>query len=323
MSGTTKFYLSGADTVTISASAADKLIHSGNGDSSLLYLLVLRRGGELSVEECTGAIGRTEYETEAAFRVLEKLGLVHGEGSAPAAGPEQEQRTYTAEDARRASGDGSPFAQLVDEVQQMLGKVLTPDDLTRLFGIYDSLSLPPEVMIHLVSYCIGETRRKNGEGRMPTMRYIEKAAYTWDREGINTLELAEDHIRDMESRRTAAAEIQRVLQITGRSPSATEKRYINGWIAMGYGPDEISLAYDRTVVNTGRLTWAYMNSIIENWNAQGLKTVDDIMRGDSRVPADKRRKGKKEPAKRAAKEGVSAEEMDNMRKFLDRMREGE
>ena len=151
---------------------------------------------------------------------------------------------------------------------------------------------------------------------MPTMRYIEKAAYEWERSGVNTLDLAEERIRAEEEHREAAAEIQRALQIRDRRLSATEKRYIDGWIAMGYGPEEISIAYDRTVVKTGRLTWAYMNSIIESWHTRGLHTAAAILKGDGRNGAQKR--GAAQKAGGSA--GVSAEELDNMRKFLDRMK---
>ena len=59
---------------------------------------------------------------------------------------------------------------------------------------------------------------------------------------------------------------------------------------MGFANDAISLAYEKTCENTGALTWKYMNSILERWNAQGLRTADQV-RALDRKPAAPRKGG--------------------------------
>jgi len=301
---------------------------AGNANAALLYLYFLRSGASVSVTAAAAAVGMTEAEAERAAEHLRSLGLLKpAEGAAPQSMPApvripecpEVTPEYTAEDIKNILGRGGSFDALVRETQKSIGRVLSSDDLIKLFGIYDNLGLPPEVILQLVTYCIGEHRRKYGPGRMPTMRYIEKAAYTWERAGVFSLERAEQYIRELESKHSAVAEIKRALQISDRSLSSSEKRYVESWLSMGFGADAAALAYDRTVVKTGKLAWGYMNSIMNSWHAKGLHTPQEIERGDMHPQAAYRpRPGRAKGAPPAP----TASELEDMRRLLDDMKEG-
>ncbi|WP_073076597.1 DnaD domain protein [Sporobacter termitidis] len=311
-----RFVLSGTDTITLSGQAADKLIRAGDGGAVLLYLYVLRTGGALSVREAARTLGRDESSIAESMALLNRLGLLKCDAPAPA--PQKDELPeYTAEDIKRELDNGTVFSSLVQEVQRSLGKILSSDDLIKLFGIYDSLGLPPEVILHLVTHCIDENRRRYGPGRLPTMRYIEKAAYTWEREGVFTLEEAERYLKVLESKRSLTADIKRVLQIKDRELSAGERKYVESWIAMGFPPEVIELAYDKTVLKTGRLAWSYMDSIIGSWHQKGLRTLDEILKKDGRAaPAPK-----KDPKKPARPAGDDLADIERMKKYLEKLRE--
>ena len=49
---------------------------------------------------------------------------------------------------------------------------------------------------------------------------------------------------------------------------------------MGMEEDAIAMAYERTCLNTGGLNWAYMNKILQRWQEQGFRTVQDVQSGD-------------------------------------------
>ena len=46
------------------------------------------------------------------------------------------------------------------------------------------------------------------------------------------------------------------------------------------------MAYERTCLNTGGLSWAYMNKILSRWQEAGLLTAEQIRTGD-RKPVPK------------------------------------
>ena len=49
---------------------------------------------------------------------------------------------------------------------------------------------------------------------------------------------------------------------------------------MGFADDAITMAYERTCLNTGGLSWAYMNKILQRWHEAGFHTAADIRAGD-------------------------------------------
>jgi DNA replication protein DnaD len=51
---------------------------------------------------------------------------------------------------------------------------------------------------------------------------------------------------------------------------------------MGYGLEELVIAGDRTMTQTGRLHWKYMDSIVRSWDKKGLHTAQEIEKGDQR-----------------------------------------
>ena len=278
----------------ISASAADRLIAAHDGDVALLFLYI-QRSGCRDMEKAAAALCRTLSEMDAAYEKLQRMGLLSGqsavgtdEKTVPGKNllPEDELPEYRTSDI--VNRQDSVFADIVSEAQKALGHVLSTPDLKKLFGIYDYLKLPPDVIMLLLNYCVGASRGRDGMGRLPSMRFIEKEAYNWVNREILTHEQAEDYINRSQLRRDETAKVARELGIFGRKLTSTENNYINSWLDMGFSLDVIALAYDRTVTNTGALKWAYMNKILLSWKEKGFFTVSEIEEKDSRHrPANK------------------------------------
>ena len=89
----------------------------------------------------------------------------------------------------QAMNRSEEFRLLVGEVQRTLGRILTTEELKILLSFRNYLDLPAEVVSMLVCYCKERLRRK-GSNRNPSLRTIEKEAYAWAEQGINTLEEA-------------------------------------------------------------------------------------------------------------------------------------
>ncbi len=304
--------------IVISSDAVGRLLGAGNGDAALLYIHILAHGGRFVREDAAASIHRTPDQVDAALGVLSRTGLVAVRERAAAPAPIQrpdELPQYTPEDVEREIANGGVFPALVRDVQRELGKELSSEGLMTLFGIYDYLRLPPEVILMLVNHCVSECLERYGPGRPPSMRYIEKAAYVWEREQIFSIEAAEGYIKRQSAMRAGERELTPVLGISGRALSATERRYLNSWTGMGFHAEAVEMAYDRTVTNTGRLAWKYMDSILKSWHSKGLHTPEEIDRGDA-----PQKKHPAAPAKGGGQEsaagGVTAEELERMRRKL-------
>ncbi len=281
---------------------ANKLLASADGNAALLYLHILTEGGKLSISAAARDLRRSETEIARAAELLRKLGLMPK--------PEQplepsELPPVTAQDiVIRAQTDGA-FRDLVSETERSLGRVLSSHDLEVLFGIYDHLGLPADVIMLLLHHCIDEYQARSGPGRMPTMRYIEKEGWYWAEQEIMSIDAAEAHLQRCRARQDA------LTQIRDRGFTPSERKYVESWIAMGFGADAVAVAYDRTMLNTGKLTWKYMDSILRSWDGKHLYTAEAIETGD---PARRSRRG-------AAPASSNSEKIARMQKIYDSMRD--
>lgn len=280
--------------------ARDKLIAAHDGDTALLWLWLCRSGvynGDRAAEELCRTLG----EMDRAYEKLCRMGLYpitpDRKGAPPT--PAEELPQYTVNDVLRRSSEDGSFKAVLQEAERVLGRSLSSPDMKILFGIYDYLALPTEVIFVLLNYCTELYRQKYGPGRLPSMRSIEKEAYSWANNEILTLEQAEEFIEESRSRRSRAEEIKAALGIRGRELTPTERKYVFSWLDMGFSVDALSVAYDRTVTNTGSLKWNYMNKIVSSWHQKGIHTVQEIEEKDRRTPTPAKNTEPNAPASQA------------------------
>lgn len=275
------YRLSGEQNLALPSADADKLLNSGDGTATLLYLYALRNGGGFSSQSAATALKRTEAEISKAISTLCDMGLFNtGEIKAALPLTADELPEYTAQDIAARAGENSEFKAIVDETQRIMGHMLTGADLKTLFGIYDFLRLPTEVIFLLINHCVEETREHLGQGKLPSMRTVEKEAYAWYNREILTLERAEEFLLQKRARSGELADIKRLLQINGRNFSTTERKYVENWMDMGFDLEAVALAYDKTIVKTGNLAWKYMDTILMSWHGKKLHTAEEITSGD-------------------------------------------
>ena len=255
---------------------ADRLISSGDGDGALLYIYLLRRGAGPEAELCR-ALGWTAERLRAAAARLRSLGLVSG-GTVPEGSGDLPE--YTAEDIVRRSREDADFRCILAEAERLLGHTLSTQETKTLFGVYDFVGLPTDVMLVLLHYCLDEARRRYGPGRRPGMKQIEKEGYAWARMGIDTQAAADAYLRTYAQRQGVLPQYMKALQLGDRPPAPSEEKYILAWQEMGFGPEAVALAYDKTVLKCHELKWAYCNGILKKWNEAGLHTVEEIQAGD-------------------------------------------
>ena len=259
----------------ISHTDLNKLLCAKNPDAALLYLYI-HSGADVTQAEDALGLPKTRYACAAA--TLRQMGLWPEVRTAVFAG---ERPQYTEQDVVGAMGTDRSFQSLYGEVQRVLGRTLNTEELKILLGFVRYLGLPTEVISMLIYYCKDRARAK-GQLRNPSLRTIEKEAYYWAENGIDTMEEAAAFIQNQNLRRSRLAGLMELLQIRGRTLTAGESRYAESWLEMGFEDDVLKLAYEKTCLNTGGLSWAYMNKILTRWQEQGLFTLDQVSTADKK-----------------------------------------
>ena len=269
------------ESVTLTAQALGRLLDRGDGDAALLYLALLRRHGTVPPRSLAGELRWDRPRIEAAENTLRELGLIAPEAVLEPA--EQKPENQSADTIQRLTQEAE-YAGLTAEVERRLGKKLTTPETGALLGLYDYLGLPADVIYLLVCHCAERVARRYGEGRRPTLRQIEKEGYAWARRGIDNQAAASEYLRKYAERQGMLPQYMRVLGLGDRPPAASEERYLTAWQEMGFPPEAVALAYDKTVLKCHELKWPYCNGILKRWHEAGRHTLGEIEERDRPVP---------------------------------------
>ena len=258
-----------------------KLLCACSGDAALLYLYI-HSGNKPDTAETDLKLTKTRFDCAAA--TLRQLGLWPEEKTAVVLTGERPR--YTETDVVTAMDTDREFKTLYGEVQRLLGKGLNTEELKILLGFTRYLGLTPEVVSVLICYC-KERARQKGNLRAPSLRTIEKEAYAWAEQGIDTMEEAAAYIQNQNMRNSRVRKIMDILQIRGRNLTPGEEKYAKQWLEMGFEDQVFQLAYEKTCLNTGGLSWPYMNKILTRWHEYGFHTAEQVKTGDQKQTAPK------------------------------------
>ena len=253
-----------------------KLLSAASGDAALLYLY-LQSGNDINRAE--EQLRLSQSRIQCAGATLRQLGLWQEEKLPSMVVGERPQ--YTEKDVTAAMEQDMSFRSLYEEVQRQLGRSMTTEELKILLGFVRYLGLPTDVIFVLICYCRDRARQK-GSLRNPSLRSIEKEAYVWAEQGIDTLEEAAVYIQSQNVRRSRIGKIMEILQIRGRTLTQAEERYAQQWIDMGFADDALVLAHEKTCLNTGGMNWPYMHKILNRWHGCGFTNAQQVKAGDKK-----------------------------------------
>ena len=267
--------MTGAE-LNITKMQADKLLAAASADAALLYIY-LKSGNDIAAAETDLNLNAGRVKCAAA--TLRQLGLYEEKKVIAMVG---ERPNYTERDVMGAVDADHSFRSLYEDVQRLLGRMLNTEELKILLGFVRYLGMAPEVVSLLVCYC-KERARLKGSSRNPSLRSIEKEAYLWAEKGIDTMEEAIAYTQAQYVRRSRLGRLLEQLQIRGRNLTTAEERYAQQWLDWGFDEEAIAMAYERTCVNTGGLSWAYMNKILTRRQEAGMVTGEQVRAGDQKA----------------------------------------
>ena len=183
--------------------------------------------------------------------------------------------------AQRISSDEN-LQHMLPMVEAALAKPLSSGDTATLVMLYDTCGLPAEVVIMLVNYCVSVGKAN--------MRAIERIGVKWSDEGINTIEAADERIARSKS---SSAHWSRVRAVFGMSnvgsPTERQLEYARCWLSeWKFSDDMLRCAYETCVDNTGKVSLAYINKVLQRWHDAGISDPEDISKLDSKKPAKKK-----------------------------------
>ena len=153
---------------------------------------------------------------------------------------------------------------LFREADSKLGRTIGYEGQCTLLLLCDNYGLPPAVIAMLLHYC--------AEAGKTNLGYIEAAGRDWGRREIDSIEKAGEQIAALKENLTLWSELRRLAGIAAPKPTAAQGEHLCRWRSMGFGTDMVFAAYEEMAEHTGKLSFSYMNKVLETWHAAGIKT---------------------------------------------------
>ena len=159
--------------------------------------------------------------------------------------------------------------ELIDECQNVLGKIFTAADIKVLMALVDYLGLDNDYILVLMHYAARVDMR--------SLRYIEKMAVSCLDDGFTDARELQSELRSREERASLEGKIRNAFGIGGRKLTSKEKKCVEAWITnFKYDIDVIEKAYEITVSATSKPSIPYANAILEKWFAEGARDIDGV-----------------------------------------------
>ncbi|MBR0540938.1 MAG: DnaD domain protein [Clostridia bacterium] len=270
------------------------------------------QGGNFSMEEIAKSIGSSVADTKEAIDFWVNEGIVitaideiksvpseqqsdkylsgeKSETSSPAAvketvkkAPDIEISRPTGEQIAARLSEDKEIEGLLNHIQIMLGRTIGKDLQSIIIMFIDTYGLSADVILTLIQYCVDLNKASNA--------FILSVGKSWYEKDITTLELANKYIDEHNEAQKIYKEFAVLTGISAPNATPKQQDYFISWHRLGFTVEMMVLAYNETVERTGKISFAYTNKILHNWNENGLKTPEAV-----------------ENSKKAFKEGKAAE----------------
>ena len=273
--------VSGPTTFPLSVAFVDKYMPGANPLYVQVYLYGLRlcygAGVESDNKKIAEALDMLETDVVRAFKFWEKKGIVklsddgveYVDLSMEEVTPKPEKPTYKPDEIVDIIDNNDEIRQLIIHAECIFGKTLSKGDTATLLSFYDWLRLPFEVILMLLEHCASLSKT--------SMRYAEKVAMSWADKGVNTIEKAKEYLENSEKRAKINRKYKRLFSIVNRDLSDIEYAHIIQWTEnMQFSSQLIKAAYEKTVLATGDISFAYMNGILQSWYNKGITEMDGV-----------------------------------------------
>lgn len=273
--------------VCLPASVADCIAKATKKDIEILFKLLsggyLYKDGELDLDAFSGELGYKSADVENSLNFWRRTGIIADNAETGPADPVElgnvEQHKvlkpqsapprYSTTDITNVLNGRGELPGLIDECQNIFGKVFNPHEVGVIVSLIDYLGVSGDYILVLISYCkrIGKI----------SMYLVEKLAYEMYNDGIYSAKELEDRLMAKELAASIEGKVRRLFGIKDRALTTKEMQLIASWASvLKYDIKVIKHAYEITVDSIKEASLPYANAILEKWNSLGLRTLDDI-----------------------------------------------
>jgi len=247
-----------------------------------VLLWLLRHGGGQGIEALAQWLGKPEGELVNAVQHWIDRGILAIDNepltvdSKPSAKKIEEPEILPVRPSQKQiltrTSEDETLRALFGEADKILGRTIGYEGQCMLVMLHDNHGLPGDVIYMLLDYCktLGKTNNA----------YIEAVGRDWGQLEVDSIEKASAQIELLKANNTLWKELCRRAGTQPSNPTATQREQFKRWTSVfDFGIEMIHLAYEEMAEHTGKPGFgkaniAYMNKILEHWQAAGVKTPE-------------------------------------------------
>ena len=186
---------------------------------------------------------------------------------------------YTTEELSVILEKRSETSHLIDECQQIFGKMFNTHEINIVLGLVDYLALGWDYVMELLGFCARQGKH--------SINYVERTAFSFVEDGVDTVEALKIKIAEIEVLKSNENFVRKLFGMKSRALTAKEKKCISKWFGdYGYGEGVVNRAYELTVAATNEASVPYANAILERWFSEGIRTLEDIEKAEEKRVAE-------------------------------------
>ncbi len=238
----------------------------------LIYISSL--GGVFENEDVCDACGVTESELSAAlgfWRGAKVLRIGDSKEIPKRSTPAKINtvQEYDAKELAEARMNDPAFATVCEFFASQFDKVtLTRADLNSLYYLYQYVGISCELLCEYIDYCANA-------GKRGTQYFVKAALGFYEESELDTVEKFKEYLSLRKVADDNISKMRSLLGIGNRALTTMQKQYFTRWFEeRQHSYELVKYAYEITVDNIDKPNLKYMDSILERWFSQNIRTVE-------------------------------------------------
>lgn len=242
-------------------------------------------------------IGVPPDKAEEALSFWENVGVFFTGNTAPekASVPQKEAKASSAERAAQRAKERSAkmlspeeiskrivtsddIKFLFDSAESVFGRILNYMEQGSIIWLHDYYGISSDLILMIMDLAKQLDRANMG--------FVERTAIDWYENSISTHEQALREIQNLKNYYSVEGQVISRLGIS-RTLTSKERNFIREWSDKDIGMDLIFYAYEKTVDNTGKVSFSYMNKILAGWKDKGITSLAEAKADSGKKAAKK------------------------------------
>ncbi|MCD8345688.1 MAG: DnaD domain protein [Oscillospiraceae bacterium] len=243
----------------------------------LILYLMCDESDEIDKFEVCKKLGIRESNFDDAVAFWKEMGVIESDSvktvqavemKAPEASPApatnvKVRLNYTPKSIAEMIDTDESVKELFSEAERTIGRLLKHAEQELLINLRDYYGFDTQSIILILEYCrdCGRTSAKA----------VENFAAELFQNGITGFFEIDAEIKRRTEYNTFENEVRRALFLETK-PTAKQSQYISSWQEMGFSVEMIGEARERCVNQTNKLSFPYINKILQSWSEKRIFT---------------------------------------------------